>query len=87
MTSKLWKDQYGRLHDAQGKFTKGKLLQEQELESTLPEIYFSQDDEKPQTYHRTGHWVEVDDSDEIFADMMCIGLFGTIIVKLVASLF
>jgi hypothetical protein len=69
----VWKDSRGRLHDVQGKFTKiprseVPLSPDQESLLGSGELYFYQEEDKPNTYTRTGTFIEVEtDHEEIWA--------------------
>ena len=90
----VWKDQRGRLHNEKGQFTKipripsnQPLSQEQVSRLESEELYFYQEDDSPQTYIRTGTFIEVEmDDDDLFAEIMSwtmiIGTIGIFINRL-----
>lgn len=57
-------------------------------ELMLEELYFSQDERKPQTYHRTGTYMEIDmDPEEVFATVTSWVIVIYIVVKGVIYFF
>jgi hypothetical protein len=52
------------------------------LESEQDQLYFYQEEDKPQTYTRTGTFIEIEmDSDEIFATVMSWTLvIGSVVI-------
>jgi hypothetical protein len=83
ITKRVYQDPRGRLHDeTTGKFTRKPRTNR--LSSELETPYFSQDEEKPQTYNRTGIHLEIErDGQEIFEWMMIAGAVVGVVWKLI----
>lgn len=77
LKKKVYADPGQRLHDSKGRFVKKpkSLTNREKSFLDLETPYFSQDDNKPQTYNRTGLELEIErDGQDIFDDVFGWGL-------------
>jgi hypothetical protein len=91
ITKTVYQDPRGRLHDENtGKFvTKPRKRKSDTLqESEVVPLFFTRDEEKENTYNRTGVLLEIDrDDDDIFANKVIIGMVIGIVWTIIGKIF